>query len=119
MERETVSQAPGASSPVTVSTTKRRVIFHEGKSISLEQRRSLWQILIRLVEERLYHPGSSLSVDHLLEAGWPGEVMLRKAGRARVYVAVSTLRRLGLGRLIFRRGDGYLLDPGTVISLES
>jgi len=79
--------------------------------VLLMRRRSLRLVLRRLLEERLIRPGSALSVDDLLEAGWPGERVLPHAGAARVYVAVSTLRKLGLREFLVSRDDGYLLDP--------
>ncbi len=52
-----------------------------------------------------------LSVEALIMAGWPGERILPKAGATRLYTALSTLRRLGLRRVLLRRRTGYLLDP--------
>ena len=37
--------------------------------------------------------------------------MLRDAGASRVYVALGTLRKLGLRDVILSRDGGYLLDP--------
>ena len=82
-----------------------------GRKVTLMRRRSLRLVLRRLLEERLSRPGSALSVDDLLEAGWPGERVVPHAGAARVYVAISTLRKMGLREFLVSRDDGYLLDP--------
>jgi hypothetical protein len=37
--------------------------------------------------------------------------MRPESGAERVYTAVRTLRRLGLGRVLLSRDGGYLLDP--------
>jgi len=50
-------------------------------------------------------------VEGLLEKGWPGERVHPEAGADRVYMALSTLRKLGLREVLVSRDDGYLLDP--------
>ena len=69
------------------------------------------QILGALGAARRERPGQTLSVEALLGAGWPGETVLSEAGASRVYVAVSTLRRMGLRDVLRRVDDGYLIDP--------
>ena len=49
-------------------------------------------------------------MDALIACGWPGERIVAKSGASRVYVALSTLRKLGLRDLLLSRDDGYLLD---------
>jgi len=56
-------------------------------------------------------PGAGLSLDDLLEIGWPGERVVPSAGANRVYVALTTLRNMGLRGHLISQGDGYLLDP--------
>ena len=68
-------------------------------------------MLRALTEQRRQAPGRALSLEALLEAGWPGERLRGRSGASRVYVAVATLRRLGLGGTLRRTDDGYLLDP--------
>jgi hypothetical protein len=52
-----------------------------------------------------------MDLDALLQAGWPGERVVPSAGANRVYVALTTLRKLGLRHFLLSRDDGYLLDP--------
>ncbi len=49
-----------------------------------------------LIERNREAPGASLTVQDLLEAGWPGERPMAEAGANRVYVALTKLRRMGL-----------------------
>jgi hypothetical protein len=78
---------------------------------SLRARRPLRRVLYALAYARRDRSGCALTVDELLQAGWPGETPLAEAGSNRVYVAISTLRQLGLGDLIQRWDGGYRLDP--------
>jgi hypothetical protein len=79
--------------------------------VKLDRRRAVRLILQKLVEHRLKAPGETLSSDALFEAGWPGERVLVQAAAGRVYVALATLRRLGLRGSLLSRDGGYLLDP--------
>ena len=54
-------------------------------------------------------PDGCLGVDDLLAIGWPGEKMARSSALNRLYVALATLRSLGLRDVIVRRPEGYAL----------
>jgi predicted ATPase/predicted negative regulator of RcsB-dependent stress response len=82
-----------------------------GAKVDLARRRPLRLILAALATARLARPGHALTVDALLADGWPGELVMPEAGASRVYVAVSTLRRMGLRDYLQRADDGYLIDP--------
>ncbi|MBS2015127.1 MAG: tetratricopeptide repeat protein [Deltaproteobacteria bacterium] len=82
-----------------------------GKRVSLTTRRSLGLLLRRLAEEQVSAPRRSLSLETLFEAGWPGERVAEASARRRVYVAIDTLRTLGLGPAVVQRDRGYFLDP--------
>jgi hypothetical protein len=94
-----------------VDAESRRVHVPGLAEIDLSRRNVLWRIVMRLVEERRQLPGRAVELDRLQEAAWPGERMLPEAARARVYVAISNLRKLGLGDIIQKRDDGYLVPP--------
>jgi hypothetical protein len=85
---------------------------------SLRARRPLRRVLFALADARSERTGSALTVDELLAAGWPGESPLPEAGSNRVYVAISTLRQLGLGELIQRWDGGYRLDPQVPLVID-
>lgn len=90
-----------------------------GRKVILERRRAVRLILLKLVQARQEQPGVALPLDALLAAGWPGERVLPQAGASRVYVALGTLRRLGLRGLLISRDGGYLLDPKTPLRIVS
>ena len=79
--------------------------------VDLTRRRALRGVVARLVARRLEAPGRPLSVDDVLEAGWPGERMSPESGARRVYVTINRLRKLGFGELLLTTGDGYMLAP--------
>jgi predicted ATPase len=72
-------------------------------------------VLARLVRCHIDAPGRALSLGDLFEAGWPGERIAPKAAANRVYVTLTKLRQLGLGKLIQSRDDGFVLDPAAVV----
>lgn len=85
--------------------------------IDLARRRIAKRLLGALLDHRLAHPGETLGLEDLLRAGWPGQRVLQAAARNRLHVALSGLRKLGIDPLLLRRGDGYLLDPDTELSV--
>jgi len=78
-----------------------------GKRVDLKTRGNLRRILLSLVKA---HGGQPRSVQELFAAGWPEQRAQDEAARSRVYVALSSLRKLGLKPYIKRVDDGYLLD---------
>ncbi|MDF2696611.1 MAG: Signal transduction response regulator / Tetratricopeptide repeat-containing protein, partial [Labilithrix sp.] len=86
-----------------------------GERVDLVRYGPVRRLLERLVVARLEEPGTALSAEALIEAGWPGERMRHSAGLLRVYSAVRRLRRLGLEPILITRDDGYLLDPNAPI----
>lgn len=96
---------------LTVSEDASNVWLPTTARVSLEKRKPVRLLLLRLIQEHAKKPGHPLTVDDLLAAGWPGERVIRDAGASRVYVALGTLRKLGLRDVILSRDGGYLLDP--------
>ncbi len=96
---------------LTVSEDASNVWLPTTARVSLEKRKPVRLLLLRLIQEHAKKPGGPLTVDDLLAAGWPGERVIRDAGASRVYVALGTLRKLGLRDVILSRDGGYLLDP--------
>jgi hypothetical protein len=81
------------------------------RSVDLSRRRPLWLVLSALADARLERSGESVGRETLLEAGWQGERMHPEAALNRLYVAIATLRKLGLRDALLNRDDGYLIDP--------
>lgn len=83
-----------------------------GERVELGGRNTLRRLLAALVAARDQRPGRPVPVAELVAAGWPNERILEEAAAIRVRVAVSKLRKAGLGRVVVTRtGVGYLLDP--------
>ncbi len=81
-----------------------------GERVSLSRRRSARLVLAALVDLRERAASASLSRAALVEAGWPGEKILERAARQRLYVLINSLRKLGLDALE-TTDEGYRLDP--------
>ncbi len=50
-------------------------------------------------------------MEQLLQAAWPDETIQPASAANRLYVALATLRKQGLKRLLLTEEEGYLLDP--------
>jgi hypothetical protein len=81
------------------------------------KRQALRRILQALAEAHARGP-EAVTARALLEAGWPGEQPRYEAGKNRVYVALNTLRKLGLRDVLQRFDDGYRVDPLLAIRQE-
>jgi tetratricopeptide (TPR) repeat protein len=108
--RAALRHAPEEALEVAVARDGRSLRMG-GRTVDLGRRGAIRRVLVALVERRLQAPSSGLSVADILAAGWPGERMRADSGSARVYMAIRTLRSLGLEGAIITRDDGYLLDP--------
>lgn len=82
-----------------------------GAWCDLERRSLLWRLIEVLSEQRLAQPGVPLPLGELLSALWPGEVMVQKSGRARLYTAVAQLRKMGFREVLVSNREGYYFDP--------
>jgi predicted ATPase len=109
----TFAQSEGKKTVLRLTHDARTVVLPDGESVSLERRGSLRRLVLALVERHTSEPdrGRGLTVDELATAGWPGERVLVEAAQTRVRVAVATLRKLGMRRLLVTRDDGYVLEP--------
>ena len=87
-----------------------------GERVDLTRRPKLRMLLEALVEKRLASPGNPAQAEWLVSRVWPQEKILPSAASSRLYVAVATLRKLGMGDVIVTRGEGYLLHPAIDLS---
>ncbi len=90
-----------------------------GEVVDIATRGPLRRIVASLAEARTGDGHEALSVEELLERGWPGEQVIPEAAKNRVYVAVATLRKMGLKDVLIRRDDGYVLDPEVALRVKS
>lgn len=100
----------GARTRLRVSRDGRKFAVGVEPTIDIGSRASLARILARLFRERANHAPEPLTITDLFEVGWPGETAHPEAARHRVYVALSTLRKLGLRGWLVRHGGGYVLS---------
>lgn len=82
-----------------------------GQVVSLAQRPLLQRVLKVLATLRTERAGEVVSFEDLGAEVWPGEKMSAQSRKNRVYVAVSSLRTMGLGALLEGTKGGYRLDP--------
>lgn len=104
--------APTAEEPAVYrlrATPEARTLVLDGATIDLSRRGPARCIVLALLEARLRRPGTPLTTQELIEAGWPGEKILPRAARNRLHVTLNTLRRLGLRTILQRRDDGVVI----------
>ncbi|MCB9597633.1 MAG: hypothetical protein H6719_33250 [Sandaracinaceae bacterium] len=89
----------------------------DGRRVSLARRHAMRRLLHALVVHLRNAPGSAMSTDGLVAAGWPGERMRPDSGAARVYSAVRALRRMGLEGVLISAHGGYLLSATASIAV--
>lgn len=87
--------------------------------VDVSRRAALKRMLAELVSARERQPGRGIALDRLFEAAWPGAKIRPESRAARVYVSVGTLRKLGLGNVLLRQDDGYLLDPAVPVAVSA
>lgn len=81
-----------------------------GDWVDLRKRKTLRNILDALVRSA----SKGVMGEDLIAIGWPGEKILPKAAQARVHVAISSLRKLGLPVLRSDAG-AYMIDPAYAV----
>lgn len=93
---------------LTVQATERWVSV-DRQRIELSSRPVLWRVLSALLSAHRALPGAAVSLEDLVTAGWPEERIRVDSARARVYVALSSLRKAGLEGYIERVDGGWRL----------
>jgi hypothetical protein len=99
----------------TVGPDARWFVLADGARVDIARRGAMRRLLLHLVERRTRDPGKGTPSAELFAAAWPGTRVSTKSMGARVYVAIGTLRRLGLADMLLRNDSGYLLDPARPI----
>ncbi|MCA9586419.1 MAG: hypothetical protein KC657_13770 [Myxococcales bacterium] len=95
-----------------------RVRPPHGAWIDLAARASLAGLVRALVSARRDSPGASVPHEALIAAAWPGERISRDAAMNRLRVALSELRKMGLGDVIARDAGGYRLRTEVMVITE-
>jgi hypothetical protein len=84
--------------------------------VYLRARYALARVLRALVDAHARAAAAPLALEALIDAGWPGERPVADSGANRVYVAIATLRRLGMREHIERLEGGYRLALGVELA---
>ncbi len=115
--RET--RAPSSPMSASVTVGKEGGWFSTGATgrVDLGRRTALRRLLWELTLQRERAPGQGVPLERLFEAAWPNVQIRPDSQAARVYVAIGTLRKLGLSPVLLRQDDGYLLDPAVFLSV--
>lgn len=85
-----------------------------GPIVELGDKAVMKRLLGTLVAARL-DGESPRSLEQLIAALWPRERILPQAASNRCYVAITQLRKSGIGSLLTRGDQGYLLDPRVAV----
>lgn len=94
-----------------LSAEARWFFLREVGWVDLRRRRALRAILGRLADAATSGASDGVPSSELTSVGWPGERIVPHAAASRLYVAVRTLRQLGLGKHLETTRVGYRLDP--------
>ena len=84
-----------------------------GQTLDAARHRTSHRLLLALARA----PGAALRVDALFAAGWPGQHACADARTNRVRVALTALRKLGVGDALRFDGVGYRLEGVPVVTL--
>jgi predicted ATPase len=104
-----------ADHTLVVGPEARWFVTPQGARVEIGRRAAMRRILLDLVERRIGEAGRGVAPGALFETAWPGVKANTKSMGARVYVAIGTLRRLGLSEVLIRNDSGYLLNPSVPV----
>lgn len=90
---------------------------YNGQNVDLLNRKPLRRILEALVQD-WRSGGDGLTVDEVLAAGWPGELVEARSGANRVYATIRLLRKTGLEDAITNEEGVYRIDPGLQVRVS-
>lgn len=77
--------------------------------------RVLWALSRRRAAGSL----DAIDPDVLVQEVWPEEKLVRRSGRNRLYVALSSLRKAGLADILERSASGYRLSPRVEVIVDA
>ncbi len=107
----------GIHGALVIDSDGKRAVLPDGRAVDLSRRKNVRLVLVALARARRDAPGTIVSAEALLEAGWAGERMRPDAATKRLHTAIWTLRSLGFEAVVLTKEEGYLLDPRTNLVL--
>ena len=87
--------------------------------VELPLKSPLRRLLEHLAVRRIEAPGEVVTIETIIAIGWPGERIASEAALNRAYVALASLRKMGLRGLLFHGGGGYALSQAVVVRIEN
>ncbi|WP_394829356.1 ATP-binding protein [Pendulispora albinea] len=87
-----------------------------GTKVECHERAAVRRLLRALTRWRVDSPGVPIRADALIQAGWHDEKIAPAAAKNRLRVALSWMRKQGLGPILVTQSNGYFLDP--MVSIE-
>ena len=85
----------GVQRALVIERDGKRAVLPDGRAVDLSRRKNVRLVLVALARARRDAPGTIVSAEALLEAGWAGERMRPDAATKRLHTAIWTLRSLG------------------------
>ncbi len=110
-----------APSPQALVVAKGGIRFTWGETTSQDWSASspVARVLWALARRRASGSFEAIDPDMLVLEVWPDEKLVRRSGRNRLYVALSSLRKAGLADLLERNAVGYRLSPSVEVITEA
>jgi predicted ATPase len=89
------------------------------ESVHIPERSPLRRILAHLAARRIDAPGEVVTIDAIIAVGWPSEKIATEAALNRAYVALASLRKMGLRGILVQGGGGYALSSAVTVRREN
>lgn len=86
-------------------------------SVELPARSPLRRLLEHLARRRIEAPGEVVTIETMIKVGWPGERIATDAALNRAYVALASLRKLGLKGFLLHGAGGYAISQAVVVRI--
>jgi len=109
-----LERSPDARADVVIDASGATFTSH-GETIDIAHRTPLRLLLAELARAHVASPERPLAADALICAGWPDERIDSRSAKSRLHVAISTLRKLGLGTALASNDLGYWLERSVVV----
>ncbi|MEZ4461574.1 MAG: tetratricopeptide repeat protein [bacterium] len=102
------------SKRLQISADGRTLVMPDGAQHDFSRRGPLRLIVLALARAT----DTVLTVDDVVDAGWPGEKILPDAARLRVYTTIKRLRNMGFADLIETTDEGYRFTESLAVEIQ-
>jgi predicted ATPase len=113
--QQTLDAVDPSPEALVVTRGRERLRLPGGSWIDVSSRPAVRRVLSALVDARLRSPGEPVSLEDLVQVGWPAELMLSRAGKNRLRVLLASVRANGFREILESRKGGYLLAASVPI----